>query len=89
MSAPSWERANGHQANRQNPSGALARIAKTALARSPDERAHLADGEEILQTDHLASFCCDGRRGGDCGFADASIRHDYVNGCDGSPVGFP
>ncbi len=23
------------------------------------------------------------------GFADASIRHDYVNGCDSSPVAFP
>ncbi|EBL5154416.1 GNAT family N-acetyltransferase [Salmonella enterica subsp. enterica serovar Dublin] len=22
------------------------------------------------------------------GFADASIRHDYVNGCDSSPVAF-
>lgn len=47
----------------------------------PDD-AHLADGEEILQADHLASFIAmaDGVA---IGFADASIRHDYVNGCDG------
>lgn len=32
MSPPHQERINGHQANEQNPSGALARIAKTALA---------------------------------------------------------
>lgn len=52
----------------------------------PDD-AHLADGEEILQTDHLASFIAmaDGVA---IGFADASIRHDYVNGCDSSPVVF-
>lgn len=86
MSDPHQERVNGHQANEQNPSGALARIAKTALAWSPDD-AHLADGEEILQADHLASFIAmaDGVA---IGFADASIRHDYVNGCDSSPVVF-
>lgn len=52
----------------------------------PDD-AHLADGEEILQADHLASFIAmaDGVA---IGFADASIRHDYVNGCDSSPVAF-
>ncbi|EPS6264657.1 cryptic aminoglycoside N-acetyltransferase AAC(6')-Iy/Iaa [Salmonella enterica subsp. enterica serovar Braenderup] len=52
----------------------------------PDD-AHLADGEEILQADHLASFIAmaDGVA---IGFADASIRHDYVNGCDSSPVVF-
>ncbi|EJC6509965.1 GNAT family N-acetyltransferase, partial [Salmonella enterica] len=40
-----------------------------------------------LQTDHLASFIAmaDGVA---IGFADASIRHDYVNGCDSSPVAF-
>ncbi|ECC8923086.1 cryptic aminoglycoside N-acetyltransferase AAC(6')-Iy/Iaa [Salmonella bongori] len=52
----------------------------------PDD-AHLADGEEILQADHLTSFIAlDG--GVVIGFADASIRHDYVNGCDSSPVAF-
>ncbi|ENT4450416.1 cryptic aminoglycoside N-acetyltransferase AAC(6')-Iy/Iaa [Salmonella enterica] len=52
----------------------------------PDD-AHLADGEEILQADHLASFLAidDGVA---MGFADASIRYDYVNGCDSSPVAF-
>ncbi len=29
----------------------------------PDD-AHLADGEEILQADHLSIIYCDGRRGG-------------------------
>ncbi|EIY7490742.1 GNAT family N-acetyltransferase, partial [Salmonella enterica] len=45
------------------------------------------DGEEILQADHLVSFIAmaDGVA---IGFADASIRHDYVNGCDSSPVVF-
>ncbi|VEA76993.1 aminoglycoside 6'-N-acetyltransferase [Salmonella enterica subsp. arizonae] len=52
----------------------------------PDD-GHLADGEEMLQADHLASFIAmaDGVA---IGFADASIRHDYVNGCDSSPVAF-
>lgn len=36
---------------------------------------------------HLASFIAMAN-GVAIGFADASIRHDYVNGCDSSPVAF-
>lgn len=48
-------RVNGNQANEQNRFGALTRITKTTLATHQDD-AHLADGEEILQVDHLAFF---------------------------------
>ncbi len=57
MSDPSSEQAlHGHQANEQNPSGALARLRKISSGPVTPDDAHLADGEEILQADHLASF---------------------------------
>jgi len=36
----------------------------------------------------FAAFIARGTIGGAIGFAEASLRHDYVNGCDTSPVGF-
>ena len=34
------------------------------------------------------AFIARDANGGAIGFAEASLRHDYVNGCDTSPVGF-
>lgn len=83
---PHQERVNGHQANEQTHLEHWRGLRKQLWPGHPDD-AHLADGEEILQADHLASFIAmaDGVA---IGFADASIRHDYVNGCDSSPVVF-
>lgn len=36
----------------------------------------------------FAAFIARGANGRTIGFAEASLRHDYVNGCDTSPVGF-
>jgi aminoglycoside 6'-N-acetyltransferase I len=35
-----------------------------------------------------AAFVAIGKPGEVLGFAEATIRHDYVNGCETSPVGF-
>ncbi|HDL8052827.1 aminoglycoside 6'-N-acetyltransferase [Yersinia enterocolitica] len=51
--------------------------------------AHALEGENIiLCPDKLASFVAIADSGDRVGFADASLRHDYVNGCDTTPVVF-
>lgn len=50
--------------------------------------AHHDDGEAILASGHLIAFLALDDAGQAVGFADAAIRHDYVNGCAGSPVVF-
>lgn len=53
-----------------------------AAADSPTEiAALLADARQ-------AAFIARDGEGRAAGFAEASIRHDYVNGCETSPVGF-
>lgn len=47
-------------------------IADTLLSGDPDQIAFVAEGED----------------GAFLGFVEASIRHDYVDGCDTSPVAF-
>lgn len=47
---------------------------------------HLNDGLEILDAEHLSSFLLLNDEQYVIAFADASIRHDYVNGCQHSPV---
>lgn len=49
---------------------------------------HYQDGEAILASGHLAAFLARDAAGQAVGFADAAIRHDYVNGCANSPVAF-
>jgi aminoglycoside 6'-N-acetyltransferase I len=39
-------------------------------------------------TGNRAAFVAEGESGASAGFADASLRHDYVNGCETSPVAF-
>lgn len=53
-----------------------------ALAENPDEIAAL-----LANAEQVAFIARDGG-GRPVGFAEASIRSDYVNGCETSPVGF-
>jgi aminoglycoside 6'-N-acetyltransferase I len=45
-------------------------------------------GEMLLSPDRFAAFVALAPDGGVVGFAEASLRSDYVNGCDTSPVAF-
>lgn len=51
-----------------------------------------ADDDDIArmlnEPTHFAVFIARETNGRAIGFAEASLRHDYVNGCDTSPVGF-
>jgi len=51
-----------------------------------------AAGDDIArmlhEPTHFAVFIAREGNGQAIGFAEASLRHDYVNGCDTSPVGF-
>lgn len=50
--------------------------------------AHQADGENIIRTESFVSFIVFNEEGQGIGFADASIRNDYVNGCLHTPVAY-
>ncbi|MBS0472303.1 MAG: GNAT family N-acetyltransferase [Proteobacteria bacterium] len=53
----------------------------------PEAGDHAGDVARILATpERIAGFIA--RDGAAIGFAEAAIRHDYVNGCETSPVGF-
>lgn len=55
----------------------------------PDEAALRDDLDEMLgDTRRYAAFIARNDRGEMVGFAEASLRHDYVNGCETSPVAF-
>lgn len=57
----------------------------------PDARAdeHLREiGQLLAEPGRYAAFIALSVRGEPLGFAEASVRHDYVNGCDTSPVVF-
>lgn len=45
-------------------------------------------GDMLLSPDRLAGFVALAPDGAVVGFAEASLRHDYVNGCETSPVAF-
>jgi len=50
---------------------------------------HAAELPDLLaQPQRLAAFLAEDETGRVQGFAEASLRHDYVNGTDTSPVGF-
>ncbi|MCB0035885.1 MAG: GNAT family N-acetyltransferase [Anaerolineales bacterium] len=49
---------------------------------------YTADLDEMLADDGWAVFVCERPEGGLCGFLEISTRHDYVEGCDTSPVGY-
>ncbi len=48
--------------------------------------AHLQEGAELLATAHLNAFLVLDAQNQAVAFADAALRHDYVNGCESSPV---
>ena len=52
-----------------------------------EHRAEVLEQLDGLAGDKVAFIAVDGE-GNSCGFAEASLRRDYVNGCDTSPVGF-
>lgn len=55
----------------------------------PQERdVQVAEIDEILVRDDLAAFLARDAAGRAVGFAEAALRHDYVSGCETSPVGF-
>ncbi|WP_049045557.1 aminoglycoside 6'-N-acetyltransferase [Aeromonas hydrophila] len=48
--------------------------------------AHLQEGAELLAAAHLNAFLVLDAQSQVVAFADAALRHDYVNGCESSPV---
>src|SRR5690606_16194730 len=48
--------------------------------------AHLQEGGELLTNAGLNAFLALDEQDQAVGFADAALRHDYVNGCESSPV---
>lgn len=48
--------------------------------------AHLQEGAELLAAAHLNAFLVLDEKSQAVAFADAALRHDYVNGCESSPV---
>jgi len=54
-----------------------------------DEHVSFEDLEPMLShPDRYGSFIARDETGSIVGFAEASVRHDYVNGCETSPVAF-
>jgi len=49
---------------------------------------HIKDGRKVIESNNLKSFLVRNDNGRFIGFADASIRKDYVNGCEHSPVAY-
>ncbi|UII65318.1 GNAT family N-acetyltransferase [Xanthomonas translucens] len=54
----------------------------------PDERDAFGGVAEALQREDAANFLAFAGAGYAIGFADVTLRQDYVNGTDSSPVGF-
>jgi len=49
---------------------------------------HRAEAADMLDDGALANFVAEMPDGAIAGFAEAALRHDYVNGCETSPVAF-
>lgn len=60
------------------------------LALWPDSTAHehRDDAAGILESTNETAFIARDDAGLAIGLAEAALRHDYVNGCESSPVGF-
>ncbi len=62
---------------------------RAALWPDAEPRAHAVELEALLRAaDRAAAFLAFAADGTALGFAEASVRVDYVNGTDGPPVGF-
>ncbi|WP_150667882.1 aminoglycoside 6'-N-acetyltransferase [Pandoraea anhela] len=71
--------------------GAVASLGSVRAKLWPDASAseHERDGRDLLsQPDRYVAFLAMSQADECLGFAEASIRRDYVNGCDTSPVLF-
>ncbi|MEI2300162.1 aminoglycoside 6'-N-acetyltransferase [Ensifer sp. MJa1] len=69
----------------------IGRWVEMRMALWPDtaEAEHRAEIQFCLaDSERYASFLCEDEAGVAAGFAEASIRRDYVNGCETSPVAF-
>lgn len=67
---------------------ALAEL-RAALWPEDDAAAHLREVLDALDASERAiAYLAFDAGGAAVGFAEATLRHDYVNGTDGSPVGF-
>src|SRR5580704_19299949 len=53
-----------------------------------DPAEHRAEAQTILANPDAVTFLARDEQGRAIGFAEATLRHDYVNGCTSSPVGF-
>ena len=54
-----------------------------------DASAHLGEALDALErSDRTVAYLAFDAGGAAVGFVEATLRHDYVNGTDGSPVGF-
>ncbi|WP_406229569.1 aminoglycoside 6'-N-acetyltransferase [Nocardia sp. NBC_01009] len=49
---------------------------------------HRADLGDLTDRSHAVAFLARNSQGAAIGFAEATLRSDYVNGCDTSPVAF-
>lgn len=62
---------------------------RTALWPEEDATAHAAEiRDALMQPRGVVAFLAIAADGQACGFAEATLRHDYVNGTESSPVGF-
>ena len=61
---------------------------RLALWRDGSAEAHRGDAAEILESADDTAFIARDEDGVAIGLAEAALRHDYVNGCETSPVGF-
>lgn len=62
---------------------------RAALWPEEDAAAHAAEIRDALQPPHgVVAFQAIAANGQARGFAEATLRHDYVNGTESSPVGF-
>lgn len=73
-----------------NPTTDTAEWLRMRLALWPEGSVeeYTADLEEMLADAGSAIFVCERPEGGLCGFLEISTRHDYVEGCETSPVGY-
>lgn len=61
---------------------------RLSLWPEPSAQSHRDDIRDILGRSDCAAFLARDDDGHAIGLAEAALRHDYVNGCESSPVGF-
>ncbi|KAA1193863.1 aminoglycoside 6'-N-acetyltransferase [Photorhabdus heterorhabditis] len=61
---------------------------RSALWPAASEEEHSEEMNSILDSDNQVAFMIQSGTGDFCGFAEASLRFEYVNGCNSSPVAY-